>query len=273
MGTMTMQPGPGSEPFPGSALIAATTILMLAVPGHAGVSAPLDVPAPAREMPELRPRFGVELGYYWQQQPYDPNSVDVDFGYGWTDATDAVRAVDNELEEYHVMFDWDVLPFLNLFALVGAVDGTTDVRTNLPPPLSKAQFDYDGWVYGVGATAGYETERWFATLTAFYSLTELDVNGIRGGDSEKDAFILMPRVGMIFGDWKVWVGAMYQSIDESYSGTLENLPVALDAELEQAEAWNYLVGAGYSFNEHWSLIAEAGFGDREQAAVGLRWRF
>lgn len=266
----------GGGPCRGAAVIGMVMVLGGVGPAVAGEVAPVAPPPDAMVMPELRPRFGIEAGYYWQQQPYEVSSLRVSSpGFPLPPVGgDDVTAIDNEVDEYHLKFDWDVLPFLNLFALVGAVDGSTEVRTALPP-LSRLDIEYDGWVYGLGASLMYGTERWFVSLTSAYTLTDLDVT-----NSEKEVFVVMPRVGMIFGGLSVWVGAMYESVDEEHSGTIQvsglapvPLPVSFDVDLEQEEAWNFLVGVNYAFNEHWNATLEGGFGDRESVLVGLQWRF
>jgi hypothetical protein len=265
---------------PGAAVIGMVWVFPLVGPAGAGVAAGGvgEVPPAGGELAAWRLPFGIEAGYYWQQQPYQAASLAVQPLVPIVLPGFQVTGIDSEVEEVHLKFDWDALPFLNLFALGGAVEGNTEVRTNAML-LPQLPIDYDGWVYGLGATAMYGTERWFASLTAVYSWTELDVSRFNMADSNKDALVIMPRVGMIFGDLSVWVGAMYQSIEEDYrgSGTISILgnpvPVGFAAELEQAEDWNVLVGLNYGLSESWNVTLEGGLGDRESVMVGVQWRF
>jgi hypothetical protein len=267
MGTMHEEARFRVGPRMTAAVVGMSMVGLLALRAAGGTAEAAVAPAGA-DLPELRNPFGVEVGYYWQDQPYEISQLDLLVG-GFPLGVRPV-AIDNEVDEYHLKFDWDVLPFLNLFALAGAVDGSTSVQTGMPV-LPSLNIEYDGWVYGLGVTAMYGTERFFTSLTAFYSMTDLDVT-----NSEKDAFVLMPRVGMVFGGWSVWIGAMYQSVEEQHSGTYF-VPgfgsVDFNAELQQAEDWNYLAGVCYNFNDSWNLTLEGGFGERESAMVGLQWRF
>jgi hypothetical protein len=43
-------------------------------------------------------------------------------------------------------------------------------------------------------------------------------------------------------------------------------------ELNEKESWNYLIGGTASLAEHWVLILQGGFGERDSALVTLEYR-
>ena len=61
--------------------------------------------------------------------------------------------IENTTETFHVKFDYWLLPFLNVFTIIGNVDGETDVNTDLIPGLS---VEYEGMLYGGGVEMAEE---------------------------------------------------------------------------------------------------------------------
>lgn len=271
---------------PVAALLVATVL-----PASAGVVADLPVGTESAAMPVFRNKFGVEVAYYHQEQPYELSGVPqlslppIPGGFAITNAS--LTNIENEIDHAHIKFDYDVLPFLNLFALAGWVDGQTSLNASgtltqatLPPtmiPISLPfQIDYDGFVYGIGTTLSYGGENWFTSLTAIYTRTDVDIR-----NSDIDAFAIMPRVGYRWNGLTVWIGAMYLETDEEHQGTynvnlgppIGAVPVSYSLNLQQQEEINFLIGLNYEFNENWNATLEAGLGDRESIQVGVQARF
>jgi len=268
----------------------AVLLLATVLPASAGVVADLPIVAEPAGMPVFRKKFGVEVAYYHQEQPYEVSGAPTlslpPIPGGFQISNVALTNIENEIDHAHVKIDYDVLPFLNLFAVAGWVDGKTSLTAsgtlgqalpNPPPPLPIAlpfQIDYDGFVYGIGTTLSYGGENWFTSLTAFYSRTDVSVRS-----SEVEAFTVMPRVGYRWERLTVWVGAMYLETDEEHQGNyvvdfgFGPVPVGYAVTLQQQEEINYLVGLNYEFNDTWNATLEAGFGDRESVQVGVQMRF
>jgi hypothetical protein len=247
--------------------------------------APADPP-----LPEFRPRFGIEVAYYHQQQPYELSGVPAislpNIPGGFAISNVALSGIENEIDHAHLKFDYDVLPFLNLFAILGWVDGETSLTAsgtlgqalpNPPPPLPVTlpfNIDYDGMVYGLGATLSYGWDNWFTSLTACYNLTDVDVR-----DSSIDSWVIMPRIGYRWDRLSLWIGAMYLETEEEHRGTYTvdfgfgPVPVAYSVNLQQQEEINFLVGLNYQFSDHWNATLEGGLGDRESIHVALQYRF
>ncbi len=217
--------------------------------------------------------FGVGVSYFSQKQPYD--IVELKLGLpGWNPAAAKDLKVDNDTTSSHVALDYWVLPFLNVFVLGGKIDGTTTVKVselNLGLPLSNIRVDYDGWMYGGGVTLAGGWDRIFVTASGYYTSTSLDAT-----DSTVRAFVASPKVGYTFSRTAVYVGAMYQDVEERHKGSyaVQGLGVVpFDVTLQQKEPWNYLAGVNIGLAEHWVLNMEAGFGERDTLLANLMYRF
>ena len=218
-----------------------------------------------RELP--RP-FGIGLDLYHQTQDYELRNLRLDLPM--IDLSQVSRIeIENATSEESFKADVWLLPFLNVFGIIGNVDGKTTV--NPGPPLAELRVNYDGLVYGGGATLAVGGERFFGSISGLLTETDLDFAA-----SSVSAWILTPRFGVRAKSVEFWVGAMYQEAEEHHRGRI-TVPffgdVAYDVELEQKEPWNYLVGAGTDIADHWRLELEAGFGNRKHALLVLGYRF
>ena len=210
---------------------------------------------------------GVGVNYYRQTQGYDLSSLRVNVLPGDLAALEGIE-IENDVTEMNVKLDYWLLPFLNVFGIVGSVDGETDVETDLIPGLS---VDYEGVVYGGGVTLAGGWDDYFITLTAALMETELDTS-----TSSINAWILSPKVGMAGRYGAVWIGAMFQQTDEQHEGNIV-VPiydsVDYDVEFEQKESWNGSVGITTGIGKNWQIDLEGGFGDRMHASFSTTYRF
>jgi hypothetical protein len=219
--------------------------------------------------------FGVGFSVYNQQQPYDIQTLTVDLPGLDIGAAEGLE-ISNVTTSMHVQFDYWLARFFNVFVLGGKVDGRTTVDLSgvdlgLPIVLNDIRIDYDGFMYGAGATLAVGGKGWFGSLTYQINQTDLDVR-----NSTVQGQVITPKVGLTFKGAAVWVGAMYQIIEETHEGTwtvpfLGSVPYYV--ELEQKTPWNYQVGMTAGLSEHWLLRLEGGFGDRKAALANLEYRF
>jgi hypothetical protein len=211
--------------------------------------------------------IGVGINVYHQSQGYDLSSLRVNVLPGDLAALEGI-AIENDITEINVKLDYWLMPFLNVFGIVGNVDGETDVDTELIPGLS---VEYEGVVYGGGVTFAGGWEDYFITFTALLTETELDTS-----TSTVSAWILSPKVGMAGRYGAVWIGAMYQEVDEQHEGNIV-VPIydSVDykVEFEQKESWNGSVGLTTGIGRNWQIDLEGGFGDRMHASVSTTYRF
>ena len=226
---------------------------------------------------ELPRPWGISIDFYTMDQDYDIK--DLQFALPGISLGDPSQIkVTNEVVHYDIQADVWLLPFLNVFGLIGKVDSDTLVDlskveiTGLPFSLGTLPVSIDGTVYGLGFTLVYGTESWFASATTTY--TKTSTSGVL--DSSVDSLAIQPRVGLIRDNWRFWVGSMYLDVDEKHSGTFE-LPiiggVPFSVELATRDNWNYAAGVGYVFSDQANLSFELGFGSRTHTLFNFNVRF
>jgi len=223
--------------------------------------------------------WGLSLDFYTMDQDYDIQALQFDLpipGVELGDPSD-IKAT-NEVMHFDLKADVWLLPFLNVFALVGKVDTDTTVDfskaeiTGLPFDLGVLPVSFDGTVFGGGFTLAYGAESWFTSVTTTFTTT--DISG--DFESDVDSFTVQPRVGLIRGNWTTWLGAMYLDVDESHHGSIE-LPyigdVPFGVDLVTEDNWNYAVGVSHYFTPKANLSFEVGFGDRTHTLFNFNYRF
>ncbi len=229
-----------------------------------------------RELP--RP-WGIGLDFFTMDQDYDIK--DLSFALPGVIVGDPTKIlVTNEVQHFDLKGDVWLLPFLNVYALVGRVDTKTVVDfsnadiSGLPAGISLGTLpvNFDGTVYGLGFTLAYGTESWFTALTTTWTSTSTS------GDLESsvDSLSIQPRIGLLRDNWRFWVGGMYLDTDEKHSGVFP-LPfigdVPFEVELVTKDNWNYSAGAGYVFSDRANLSLELGFGNRTHTLFNFNYRF
>jgi len=227
-----------------------------------------------RELP--RP-WGIGIDFYTMDQDYDIKSLSFSLpGVSLGDPSQ-IR-VTNEVQHFDFQGDAWILPFLNVFGVVGRVQIDTVVDfsqvqiTGLPISLGKLPVEFDGTVYGGGFTLAYGAEQWFTSVTTTFTKTNTS------GDLESSvsSTSVQPRLGLLKESWRFWVGGMYLKTDEKHSGNFDLPylgPVPFAVELETRDNWNYVVGAGYAFTDRAALRLEYGFGARNHTLFNFNVRF
>ncbi len=225
---------------------------------------------------KLPPRFGLNVSVYNQTQDYD--FVSLQIGLPGIDLSQLERLpVSNETTTTHLQADYWVLPFLNLFGIVGSVSGTTTVRmgdldVGLPIRLGDLRIHYNGTVYGGGATLAVGNESLFSSLTYEYTSTDLDVT-----DSKVNAWVTTAKLGRRVTDaGAIWIGMVYQSVEEHHAGNYD-LPYVgsfpFDVEFDARQEYNFVVGGIVGLGEHWTVTMEGGIGGRSSALLQVGYRF
>ena len=199
-------------------------------------------------------------------------------GAGVQETGPSAISVTNEIQHFDLKADVWLLPFLNVFGVLGHVESDTVVDlsaapiTGLPFPLGKLPISTDGTVWGVGATLAFGGERWFGGVTATWTDTDL------GGDfdSSAETVTVAPRVGIRRDPWLAWVGLMYLDTEEKHAGSIA-LPgigqVPFSVVLGTTDEINTTLGTRYFFSDRTSLSLELGFGDRTHTLFNFEYRF
>jgi hypothetical protein len=262
------------------------TAMMLLLPTIASAESPVTFLPIGKSMAagqELQLPVGLTLTYYHQQQDYDLKKITLprlQIPVG----TEGIK-VENWLNEENLRLDAWVFPWLNVFGILGKLQATTSVDNValMGQPIAVPDYDYDGWVYGGGATLAAGSGPWFGAVTGIYTTADLTKGG-----SSVTTWVLTPKIGYNFGPVRLWTGAMYQKAEEKHSGTFTmNLPVNFanpaagfseqsvdyEVELREKSPWNALLGLEGSFGPHWLGSVEGGFGGhRTQIQVSLTAR-
>ena len=226
---------------------------------------------------ELPRPWGISIDFYTMDQDYDIR--DLQFVLPGIALGDPSQIeVTNEVMHFDIKADVWLLPFLNIFGIIGKVDTDTMVDfsqveiTGLPFNLGTLPVTFDGTVYGGGFTLAYGTESWFTSATTAFTKTSIS------GDikSTVDSLSIQPRIGLIRDNWTFWAGSMYLDVDEKHSGIFDlpmigNVPFAVD--LITRDSWNYAAGAGYYFSDKANLSLELGFGNRTHTLFNFNVRF
>jgi len=217
--------------------------------------------------------FGISISLYTQSQNYTIDQLTL--GVQNIDPAAAKNLkIENTTKAAHLQADYWVLPFLDVYAILGEVRGTTKVnlsQVNIGLPLQDLDLKYQGLLYGAGIILAYGGEHVFGTLDFNYNNTSLDVE-----TSSVSAWLATPRIGYNFGKVAAYLGAMYQHPQERHKGTFD-IPgfgsVPYDVTLGAQDAWSYIAGLNAPFGPHWVLTLEGGFGPRTAALVHLDYRF
>ncbi|HAU3347445.1 TPA: hypothetical protein JDK73_003400 [Salmonella enterica subsp. houtenae] len=210
-----------------------------------------------------------------------------------------------------VKLDAWLLPFMNVYGLVGYTDGhsvsqigvglmTKNGHVFHPADLQNLKFklDFKGTTYGIGTTLVGGAGNWFTAVDANYTQTQFDIL-----DGSIDAFTVSPRVGYRFttpgmdamhlpsGKLNVWVGSMYQDVQQEFKGSLDDLtmPSAMlqrlvnmanhdhngrfDVKQHLQSPWNMLLGVQYEITRHFNVTTEFGFAERNSFFVAGEYRF
>ena len=159
------------------------------------------------------------------------------------------------------------------------------------------KLDFKGTTYGAGTTLVGGYGDWFSMVDINYTQTRFDIL-----DGSIDAFTLSPRVGYRFSipaidalhmgpsKLNVWVGSMYQDVQQEFKGNLNdlNMPAELqklmamanedgkgrfDVKQHLQSPWNVLLGAQYEITRNFNLITEFGFAERNSFFVSGEYRF
>jgi len=186
-----------------------------------------------------------------------------------------------------------VLPFLNVYGLLGETAGVTKpalVFSN--GEVLESEVKYNRFSYGGGLTVAGGWKAWFLTLDANYTTGDI-VSRERGkvGDKPIQSFTFAPRAGTLlssgrFGTGSIWVGGMYllatseirDQVDLSGHPRLVDLlgkdSLSYSVRVEPKENWNLLIGGNWEISKRWSITAEVGgVMDRFHTIGAVMWRF
>jgi len=292
-----MQPEPNIMSKTKSTLLAVAAVVAFSANTQAGnLSDTLPLGKSLAAGQELPLPLGISANVFFLEQNMEAQSISIDIPplplpTGPLQLPPGLPAQTAKLESRATSttakLDAWVLPFLNVYAVAGYVDGETSASGfsvgGLPPQVASLlpnsfTLSYSGPVYGGGVTLAAGFKHYFASVDANYTESDLDI-----GDSTIEAFVITPRIGVTGSlgglNGSLYVGAMHQDVDEQQNGTVifpvagQAVPVGYDVISEAEEKWNYLVGANLKAGESWNYGIEVGFSDRTHVMAMLNYRF
>ena len=175
-----------------------------------------------------------------------------------------------------------VLPFLNVYGMLGYTNGQTEPRLVLATGKVKGRtVSYSRALYGGGATLAGGYKAYFLTLDANYTTGAVQTDNGQIGNHEIYSITFTPRAGAIFssgawGEGSLWVGGMYMDFAQKVRDSLSvaDRDVDFSVRIKAKDPWNVLFGGNWALNKRWSIAVElGGILDRFQATGAAMFRF
>ncbi len=289
--------GGGIRPTPGRTWNRALPIL-----GQKVVEKGFNLPMP----------YGVALVGAWKRQDIDlyDLSIRVPGGEWTTIPFPLFNEPYADTSTVQAKFDFWLLPFLNVYALAGRVEGdsiiplsflgadlmdligTGDLCDSLRPPAScfrtysgtyRGDISGDNLSIGINPALGYKD--FFFTMPTTWTWTDVD-----SSDRVVESFYLSPRIGLNVptrqsGGLSVYIGAAYLRAENFITGSIDvdtsDMPGAEDGLTieysvwsDNSDRWNFLVGFNWSITQRWNVHFEADAGgSRQGGTFSATWRF
>ena len=279
---------------------------------------------------ELPLPFGIGINYMNIRQNIDVKSIAFSgLGLGNRALPGGLFAIDaSKTRQYSqtrtLRLDTWILPFWDLYGITGQTRGhsMSSVGVDSDPDQFKGDlinqmiagiihgmhhagsFDnlnfelkFKGNTYGIGTVLAGGSGDWYGLLDINYTQTRFDIL-----DGSITALTVSPRagyrvdtpglraIGLPPGKLNLWVGTMYQNVQQEFKGSLNDLsmPASLKALMAMANQkgegrfdvkqhlqspWNILLGVQYSMTKHFNLATELGFAERHSIMVSGEYRF
>jgi hypothetical protein len=215
----------------------------------------------------------------------------------------------SDSESLQLKLDAWLFPFLNVYGLLGKVDGVAPVDIDLdgngmldhlgitcggiPPntnPLCPLLQDktftlptinatFEGETYGIGMVLAGGWNNWFVTIPFNFTYADMD-----GKDTEGLAYTVTPRFGYVFnldsrGNLALFGGGNWLKTELTVAGQVStpDEKIVIDYIIDQSnkDRWNLLLGYNWDINKRWSWMLEYnGFiGSREAFITSIVRRF
>lgn len=212
----------------------------------------------------------------------------------------------SDSRSFSLKADTWLFPFMNVYAMVGRLDGnaTMDVLldgngmldhldiscTGLPPnplcPLLEDQnfvlpikTNFEGTTYGLGVTLAAGWKGWFVAIPFNATYADMD-----GSSTDGLNYTVTPRFGRSFnlgrkGVLSLFVGGNYLDSNLTVDGIFETPDATLSFDYiidqENKDKWNVLLGFNWDINKRisWSAEYNGFIGSRNAVISSFNWRF
>lgn len=283
-------PLPTSQPAPGPEIVAGKDVPHwsgLPILGETAKKLGFELPQP----------FGLSATYYAEQQDFRMPKLELG-GHGGKlfNANPLVRVpnIKTSQNAKTVRADAWVLPFFNLYALVGYVDGHADVDIQpalFPPkhsPKYNLRLDYEGPTVGLGGTLATGFRPFKARPTIVFGLVDLNVTqtflDFRRTVASLDPVtvgVLNMRCGVrdrILRELgtvhlSLWGGLMWEGVQDIMSGNLSILDLDFKGKVKSVNPVNTIVGSRLEIGKYIDVMFDVGIGERKSLMLSATFRF
>jgi hypothetical protein len=240
--------------------------------------------------------FGIGATFYDARQPVNVRDLKLGARNGPPESSTFVKIngpITSWQQNVATRFDVWLFPFFNLYGVAGYTRGNTrGTVTVTGPVLGLLNQDlplfaeFHGPTVGGGVTlaGGFKVTDW-RDLLAFmigdvnHTVTFLSFkNESLIAHTKPHATVASTRVGLRgevtkFISAGMWVGAMYQLIQEEVAGSVAGRSIEFIINQRAASPWNTLVGGQIDFGRHFNVFVEGGFGPRSSILTAAVFRF
>jgi len=251
--------------------------------------------------------YGIGVTYAKVDQELLLDNLYVGFNGGAEDSFPFV-SFDNstaKTDSMQLKLDAWLFPFMNVFALLGKVEGTAPLdviidgngmldklgETCMGPPTPSCALlkdktytlhydtEFKGNTYGIGTVLAGGWNNWFVTLPLSFTYADIEGKGTDG-----NSITVTPRFGRVVnlgtnGNLALFAGGNYLRTELTVKGTevapVGNLVINYTIDQKNKDRWNLLLGGNWDINKRWSWSAEYnGFiGSREAFISSITRRF
>ncbi len=227
---------------------------------------------PKNRLHELPRPYGLSYVFFQQFNQFFLDTVELNDREIPSGVTERVT-VYNIAKTNSLRGDVWVLPFLNLYGLIGASSGQpiTDIKVpNLAQSNLDVALEWSAINYVFGGVFAFGFQNIFSSININRAWV------FRDGATPIKAFSTEMRVGYKFNNIRPFVGSMYQYIPAGQNGSFAvgGHEIAYNTVLARSNPWNFTTGfVANFFDKGLELVMEVGYGERIQTAinVGYRW--
>jgi hypothetical protein len=256
--------------------------------------------------------YGISLIYGNLTQGFDIDHLKVAFSEtADLKSVDFIDFHDTQVSNstWQLKLDAWLFPFLNLFGIIGQIQGTGSVPLTMaykdiynfvlpgnpcsvasPPAFcegyinANAPIKFNGYSVGLGIILAGGYQNWFFAMPVTYVESDVNVS-----DTNTHALNITPRLGYnvktnFHGKFGFYLGVNYFDAAVTLSGTYtlplsgtsigHDVPVRYSLKENPMDHWNPVAGVNWELSEFWSIIGEIGHSqNRDTTTFNFAYRF
>ncbi len=218
----------------------------------------------------------------------------VGFGDGLLKIDNLIVASDVKTKQtvWNVRSDVWLLPFLNVYGILGYMDGRAEIELGpLGVPLYDLDLRYEGPTFGGGCTLAGGFRPFEGRHTILFGQVDLNhtktfLNFNKLGitmDAGIDTTVFSIRLGLRDkmatdssrgnSHLSLWGGVMWQDLQSVLPGRIDTLGLDFKVEPEARDPWNLIIGGRLEIAKNFDLMVEAGLLGRRSLLLTMAFRF